>query len=72
MFYEDWDDTSFQVVSQKLLSSNRTKQTKAEPEKADVSEKFTTSKKNDEKELSITSQEQTGKKSPSIHASVSG
>ena len=62
MFYEDWDDTPFQVVSQKLLSSNRTKETKAEPGKADVSEKFTTSKKNDEKELSITSQEQTGKK----------
>ena len=49
IFYEDWNETLFQVVSQKLLSSDRTKETKAEPGKADASEKFTTSKKNDEK-----------------------
>ena len=29
-FYEDWKDTLFQVVSQKLLSSERTKETKAD------------------------------------------
>ena len=49
IFYEDWSDTLFQVVIQKLLSSDRTKETKAEPGKADASEKFMTSKKNDEK-----------------------
>ena len=49
IFYEDWNDTLFQVVSPKLLSSDRTKETKAEPGKADASEKFTTAKKNDEK-----------------------
>ena len=60
MLYKDWDDTPSQVVSQELSTSKTTKEAKAEPGKARVSEKFTTSKKTDEKELSITSQEQTG------------